>query len=178
MGYTTDFSGGFGLDKPLTKEHKRYLQAFSMTRRMRRDAKKTAKLPDSIRVAAGLPVGPEGAYYVGACIDEPNDRVIAADYGQGRTDDITDYNSPPDDQPSLWCQWTASDDGESIVWDEGEKFYSYVEWIEYLIEHFLAPWGYVVNGEVEWSGEESDDRGMIRITNNMVKVLQGKIVYE
>lgn len=35
----------------------------------------------------------------------------------------------------------------------------------------------VEHGEREWSGEESDDRGKIVITENIVRELHGKIVY-
>jgi len=61
----------------------------------------------------------------------------SGEFGQGEDDDIIDYNSPPEGQPSLWCQWTSYD-GNEIVWDGGEKFYASVEWMEYIIEHF---WG-------------------------------------
>ena len=44
-------------------------------------------------------------------------------------------------QPGLWCQWVPNASGTAIVWDEGEKFYYYIEWIKYLIEHFLRAVG-------------------------------------
>jgi hypothetical protein len=37
MGYTTDFSGEFKLDKPLTDEQAIYVNKFADTRRMKRD---------------------------------------------------------------------------------------------------------------------------------------------
>ena len=49
MGYTTDFDGKFDLDKPLTPEHRAYLEAFARTRRMQRNAVITATMPDPIR---------------------------------------------------------------------------------------------------------------------------------
>lgn len=175
MGYTTDFSGEFNLDKSLTNEHKAYLEKFASTRRMKRKQSLTAKRPDPLREAAGLPVGKEGGYFVGE----------VGDFGQGKgfgenngIPDLSEYNCPPAGQPSLWCQWIPNDDGTAIVWDGGEKFYSYVEWIEYLIEHFLKPWGYTLNGEVEWFGEDTNDRGKIVIDNNTVKTMVGRIVYE
>jgi hypothetical protein len=87
-------------------------------------------------------------------------------------------NTPPDGQPSLWCQWVPNDDGTAIVWDGGEKFYEYVDWIKYLVENFFKPWGYVLNGEVSWSGEDIDDRGLIVIQDNVVKIKVARIVYE
>lgn len=195
MGYTTDFWGEFDVEPPLTNEHRAYLTAFAGTRRMKRNAEITATYPDPLREAVGLPVGEDGGYYVGD----------TADFGQTPSPDVVDYNAPPgampyeirretfgsdfqkgweeerrriaagEQQPGLWCQWIPDESGTAIRWDEGEKFYEYVPWIRYLIEHFLKPWGYTLNGEVEWSGEETDDRGKIVVTNNEVTVLVGRI---
>ncbi|HTG59201.1 MAG TPA: hypothetical protein VMG63_07310 [Terriglobia bacterium] len=49
---------------------------------------------------------------------------------------------------SYYCQWMPSDDGKLLVWDGGEKFYEYVEWLQYLIDNFFVSWGYVINGSV------------------------------
>jgi len=70
--------------------------------------------------------------------------------------------------PELYCQWVPGADGATLEWDGGEKFYAYVEWLEYLIEHFLAPWGHRVNGEVKWFGEDRDDIGAITVVDNVV----------
>lgn len=161
MGYSTEFTGRFDLDKPLKAEHKAYLQKFSGTRRMERDDKKTATRPDPIREAVGLPAGPDGCYFVG----ESGFR------GQDTSFDLLDYNKCPLGQPSLWCDWVPTEDGHGIEWDGREKFYHYVEWIEYLIEHFLEPWGYILNGEVKWQGESMEDRGKIVITDNHVETV-------
>lgn len=151
MGYSTDFTGRFDLDRPLTPEHAAYLRKFAETRRMKRDP---AKLPpDPTRDAVGLPVGPEGAYFVGGQEDDAS---------------VVDHNNPPDGQPRLWCQWVPTADNAGIEWDGGEKFCHYVAWLEYLITHFLAPWGYRVNGAVAWDGEDSDDRGTITVRDNVV----------
>jgi hypothetical protein len=50
---------------PMKPEHVTYLKAFNGTRRMKRDAGKAARLGDPLREAVGLPVGREGAYFVG-----------------------------------------------------------------------------------------------------------------
>ena len=156
MGYTTDFSGEFWCDPPLSAKHREYLEKFNETRRMKRNP---SALPnDPVRAAVGLPEGPEGAYFVGG----------GGSYGQDRDDSILDYNDPPSGQPGLWCQWTPSKSGEAIHWDGGEKFYNYVEWIEYLVEHFLKPWGYTLEGSVQWVGEDPTDVGTISIVDNVV----------
>ena len=95
--------------------------------------------------------------------------------GQNRDESILDYNVPPSTQPGLWCQWVIN--GNELEWDGGEKFYNYVEWLEYLIENFFKPWGVTINGEVEWSGESRSDIGKIVVTDNKVQALEGRIEY-
>ncbi len=97
MGYTTDFSGSFKLDKPLIIAHKRYLEIFSKSRRAKRNKKEIEEIDDPVREAVNLLVGREGEYFVG---DE--------NFG------VVDGNRPPATQPSLYCQWIPSDDGCEI----------------------------------------------------------------
>lgn len=144
MGYSTDLNGAFGLNKPLDDDLYEYLNKFAYTRRMARD------LPDEF--------GVEGEYYVdggGLC-------------GQDHEPSIIEYNRPPSTQPGLWCQWVPSEDRMSIQWDGNEKFYHYTEWIEYLIKEFLAPAGYILNGQVRWQGEDVNDFGVLEIKDNKV----------
>lgn len=157
MGYTTEFSGKFNLNKPLSPAHADYLRAFSRTRRMKRDAEKTARLPDPVRKMVELPVGTDGEFFVGS----------PKDFGQERTPDIAEYNYPPSTQPSLWCQWVPSEDRLHIEWDGNEKFSDYVEWLQYLIDSFLTPWGYKLTGEVRFQGE-ADDIGVVSVRGGIV----------
>lgn len=168
MGYDTNFSGEFNLDKPLTVAHKAYLEAFASSRRMIRNAKLTEKRSDPIREAVGLPVGEDGGYFVGE----------GGFHGQDDGEDVVNHNSPPTDQPGLWCQWVPNELGTAIVWDEGEKFYEYIDWLEYLIQHFLAPWGYTLNGKVAWYGEENSDQGVIYVKNNKIQAIAAMIVQD
>ena len=158
MGYTTEFDGCFTLDKPLDPAHVRYLHAFANTRRMKRDPAIADTFSDPIRQNIGLPIGNEGEYFVGG----------SGPAGQGRDSSILNFNDSPGSQPGLWCQWVPNGDGTAIVWDGGEKFYNYVQWIKYLIEHFFVRWGYTLNGDVYWQGEDFNDRGIIMIRNNLV----------
>lgn len=84
---------------------------------------------------------------------------------------------PFPNMPGFWCQWTASDDGRYLMWDGGEKFYDYVEWLKYLIEHFIKPWGKTLNGEVEWYGEDREDIGKIVVKDNEVTVKEGQVTF-
>lgn len=167
MGYTTSFEGSFRVDPPLAEHHRAYLQKFSHVRHMRRDASITATMPDPLRVAVGLPIGDDAIYYVGS----------EAPHGQDdsdRTLGLKDFNWEPRGAPGLWCNWTPNHDGSAIEWDEGEKFYSYVEWMQFIIDRFLGPWGYVLSGQVEYQGERNDDMGIISIKNGKAIRTQGK----
>lgn len=158
MGYTTRFKGQFHLDKPLAPAHDAYLTQFAGTRRMKRDPLVANGLPDSVRRAAHIPIGNDGAYFTGGL----------GFNGQERDISVLDSNLPPGGQPSLWCQWRPSAEGTRIVWDGGEKFYEYIPWLKYLIGHFLNPWGYTLNGQVTWEGEEAADKGVIDVVDNIV----------
>lgn len=171
MGYTTEFSGEFRITPTLKPEHKAYINKFSETRRYKREANVAATWPDPIREAAGLPIGVDAGFYVGA---ERCESLSMRDPKSG----IVNYNESPEGQPGLWCQWIANDEGTELVWDEGEKFYNYVEWLDYLIETFLKLWGYTLNGEVQWYGQDREDIGKIEVTDNAVKTKAGIITYE
>lgn len=84
MGYTTDFWGNFTVTPELKQEHADYVNRFSDTRRMKRDASVLVSFEDPLREAVGLPIGEEGAYYVG-------DTEFR---GQGRDASVVDYNRP------------------------------------------------------------------------------------
>jgi len=143
MGYTTDFSGSFQLDKPLTPSLKEFLTKLADTRRMGRDVEGH---------------GVQGEFFV--------DGTGFA--GQDSGGNVIDGNTPPTTQPGLWLQWKPSEDGTEIEWDGGEKFYHYTEWLFYLIHKILIPNGYTLNGEVMWQGEETGDVGKIFVEDNKV----------
>jgi hypothetical protein len=155
MGYTTTFNGRFTLDKPLAAGHAEYLKRFAETRRMKRADYDASKMPDPARELVGLPLGgPDAPYFTGGI----------GDFGQGHDKSVRGHgNRPPEGQPGLWCQWVPTEDYAGIEWDGGEKFYHYVEWLQYLMDHFLSPWGYSLSGEVSYQGESSDDCGVIRV---------------
>ena len=162
MGYSTDFIGCFKFNKPVTIKLQSYINKFSYTRRMIRDNEKIKALyPDWQKKCFNGLLGVNGEYFIGDECD--NDKSII------------DYNDSGN-QPGLWCQWIINDD-EELVWDGGEKFYNYVEWLEYLIEHFFAPSGYVLSGEVKYQGEDYNDFGKIVVEDNMVQVLYGEKHY-
>jgi hypothetical protein len=155
MGYTTRFTGHFELDRPLYDFEVLYLLEFARTRRVKRSEALLAKVPDSIRGAVGLELGEEGCYFV----NESHQEAEAS---------IVDNNRPPKGQPGLHCQWQPTLNGCGIEWNGHEKFYRYVEWLQYIIVHFLARWGYQLNGTVTWQGETASDGGKIVVVNNKI----------
>jgi len=201
MGYTTDFQGQLNFDRVLTNEEVNYIKKFNDSRRMKRDV---SKLYDIYKGEGGNPFlpkeqtyGNEGEYFVGG----------TGEYGQYTDDSVIDVNQSPGSvikgkdedfgtywsryqkqiqgglcQPGLWCQWTVEQQFEGgefvLVWDGGEKFYNYVEWLKYLINHFFEKWGVKLNGEITWVGEGSEDMGKIVVVDNDVTVKVARITYE
>lgn len=184
MGYSTYFNGSWDVDPILAPDHLAYLNQFVAIRHVRRDPVKAELLPDPLRLAVGLPIGHEGAYYVGTANRYESQNGDPSVINGNEPPGSISYHSTLDWQthtqlnahgqvlgltvPGLWCGWVPDEGGTSIAHDEGEKFYDYVEWIQYLLDHFLVPWGYALNGDVYWTGEESDDRGLIQIVNNVL----------
>lgn len=116
-----------------------------------------------------------GVFLLDKPLTKEHEEVLIA-VAEERFEGPDDEDAP---QPTAGsCQWVPAGSADGIEWDYGEKFYNYVEWLEYLIKRFLKPWGYVLNGDVEWQGEDREDRGMIRVTNNKVKTLKGTVVYK
>ena len=123
-----------------------FLTKFNETRRMKRDTEEV--------------FGTEGEFFV----------FGGGWAGQAHEPNIVDYNKPRSTQLGLWCQWTPNAEGTELVWDEGEKFYYYTEWLFYLIRKVIAPNGYILNGEVSWEGEERGDVGTIQVKDNNIYV--------
>jgi len=196
MGYTTDFEGGFEFSRLLTSDEKNYITKFNNTRRMKRNVEKLYELFKGEHGNPFLPkeetYGNDGEYFVGG-------NGFA---GQDKDDSIVDYNTPPGQldflttnynerwtqndlrtregkcQPGLWCQWTTDENGTHLMWDGGEKFYNYVEWLKYLINHFFEKWGVKLNGEVYWKGEDGEDMGKIVVKDNWVIVKYARVTYD
>lgn len=36
--------------------------------------------------------------------------------------------------PGIWCQWIINSNGR-LLWNGGEKFHHYIEWLQYLIDN-------------------------------------------
>jgi hypothetical protein len=111
MGYTTDFLGHIDIAPALNQDELEYLSAFSLSRRFAR--------PDGPYAVPGNPM---------AALDSEPEQV-----------DVETYNQIAPGQPQLWCQWVPCFDGCCLSFDGNEKFYRPIEWMRYLIQHFLKP---------------------------------------
>jgi len=110
-------------------------------------------------------------------------------FGQGRDDDIQNFNQPPAGQPGLWCQWEPTEDGTAIQWNGEEKFYDSADWMTYIIDTFLKPgavlaselaspepdrhypeefrhftFDHELNGVIDARGEDDDDQWQLLVT--------------
>jgi len=160
MGYTTVFEGEIIIVPHLDDETNNLINGLSKTRRMKRNLKKLAEMLNITEDECFQKYGTEVEFYF---------NPISNNFGQEHDMSIIDYNNPPSTQPSLWLQWIVEDKNR-IIWSGGEKFYEYVEWLEYLINKILKPIGYICNGKISFEGEDEDDYGIIIVKNNKVKV--------
>ncbi len=167
MGYSTWFDGSLKFNKPVEDWLVKYINGFSETRRMKRDNEKIKELfPNWKKMCFAGNLGEEGEYFIGSL----------GFLGQDKDGSVVNHNDPPAAQPGLWCQWVINEDDE-LVWDEGEKFYEYVAWLHYLVDNFFDPLGYVLNGDIIWEGEDSDDVGTIHVIDNHIEIEDGVHVY-
>lgn len=171
MGYTTEFTGKFEINKVMPREFVEYINRFSSTRRMKRDNDKIKKVhPNWKELCFNGNLGVQGEYLA----------IKSNKFGQEQEASIVDYNRQPCTQPGLWCQWVIETNEDlkdetidsftgSLVWDNGEKFYEYVDWLAYMIKHFFEPSELVLNGIVLAVGEEvSEDATYILVKDNRI----------
>lgn len=81
-------------------------------------------------------------------------------------DDFQNKRHDYTDKPGLYCQWVISDDGKSLEWDGGEKFYNYIEWLEFINNTFFKQWKISITGFIQWDGDDFGDSGIIYISKN------------
>lgn len=157
MSFRIEFQGNFVLNPRLTPCQVEYLRKFSETRRMQRSESIAEEMQDPVRNAVGLPIGSEAEYFVGGLGDcgQDTDNSVLKDY-------------PPTSQPSYFCPWKPSEDGNFIEWNGCGVAGDDIEWLKYMIKHFLVRWDIIANGTVIWCDEECDE-GTINVVNNKVK---------
>lgn len=180
MGYTTNFYGTVYFNKPVAPELKEFINKFSHNRHMTRDPELIKKMdPNWKQHCFNGNLGPNGIYYYPPekipedkisrkmSWEKPaENKMINNMFGQLVDISVT-ADSPAEGVPGYWCQWVINDDDE-LEWDGSEKFYAYDRWMEFLIKHFFAPEGYVLNGAIDFQGEDQYDRGTMYVSDNVV----------
>jgi len=91
---------------------------------------------------------------------------------------ISDNHHDDTKFPGAYCQWVTDKYGYYLEWDGKEKFYEYIEWLEWLIENKFEQWDIVLNGSLEWQGEEARDRGIITVKDNVVIYKKTLVTYD
>ena len=123
-----------------------------MTRRMMRS-----------RYINGKDYGIDGQYFGDETRYDGSGKYQWKTYYQGKP---FRCNVPPRTQFIFFLRWTFDETNQTIVWDQGEKFYYYIEWLIYLINNIFHPRGYVLSGEIKWQGEYDNDFGVISIDDD------------
>ena len=127
---------------------KSFINKFSKSERILRDPSKIRNKKAWEEYSFFGDIGKHGEYYA-------NPGEVIREDKLDKESSIIDINKPAYDQPNKNCHWIIK--YGKLVWDGNSYFYDYVEWLEYLIEHFFKKRGYVLNGKVSWSGEDKDD---------------------
>ncbi len=108
--------------------------------------------------------------------------AIVRDFARGERTDLTEpifaaiAASEEPDLPYSCGLYGVSEDRCFLVPEEGESRHGLATWIALLAKHFLAPSGYLLNGEVNWSTEQADDRGCVFIKDNLVEIVDDIMV--
>ena len=177
MGYNTYFSGKLAFNKPLDKRLNDFLDSFFKTRHFVYSKNKILEVLNThgISMSKVIPpgftdCGEHGEFLMDNAFTHLTDRNGNLVTFEDCFDDLMDFNLTPKIIPSLWCDFEITDKGEKILFVDG-KNYGYVKWINFLIENFFFPAGYILNGEVEYQGENEDDKGKIVCENNKIDVI-------
>lgn len=89
------------------------------------------------------------------------------------------YSEDPDSinvvHPDSYLQWVPSESLDAIVFDGGEKFYNYSDWMLFTL-HFLSEAEIRANGVIQWQGEDTGDVGLLTVIDNGLTVTKGSVV--
>lgn len=129
----------------------------------------------------GYPVYYDGELQIAPPLTEEH-AAIVRDFAQGDRTDLTEplfaaiAASDEPDLPFSCGLYEVADDRSGLIPEEDESRHGLAMWLRLLARHFLAPSGYLLNGEVTWTTEQSDDRGCIFIKDNEVEIVEDIIV--
>ena len=129
----------------------------------------------------GYPVYYDGELEIAPPLTEEH-AAIVCDFAKGDRTDLTESlfaAIAASDEPNLPYScglYEVADDRSGLIPEEDESRHGLATWLRLLAKHFLAPSGYLLNGEVTWTTEQSDDRGCIFIKDNEVEIVEDLIV--
>jgi hypothetical protein len=172
MGYNTKFKGSLKLSKTLTKEQQKWFNDWTTIRKKHYDSNKLMEHYKGVGSLDG-DYGENGEFF-GYIPNElrDGDNVWKSDYSQwvnGSSDLMFPIegknNDSPSNQPSLWNNWMIV--GDELFYNDGDKFYGYIEWLEYIRTKILSKWGITFEDgyKIKWRGEDKGDRGSIVYEN-------------
>lgn len=186
MGYQTVLGGSFSVTTVVTKKFMNFINRFSETRRMMRNPQIIKEMdPYWAKRCFRGQLGDQAGYYtppkiiksnwLPTHVKAPNKKTTVKNLlGDVQDKSVVNCDCPPVNQPGFKCNWIMPD-RTTLQWNGSEKFVDYIEWLEYVIEHFFKPSGYVLNGVVFWQGDDFNDSGAITVRDNCIEVKEGSI---
>jgi hypothetical protein len=128
----------------------------------------------------GQDVHYNGEISVTPALTESHAEVLLAATNLEQTEETREFfaaiaSSPESDLPYHGGLLEISEDREFIVPEQDESRHGFRLWLKLVIEHYLAPRGYVLDGEVTWEGEDRDDSGTIFVKGNQVEAVDDLI---
>lgn len=87
-------------------------------------------------------------------------------------DMVISFTLPQSPVPGPDCPWkieVRNRNEHYLIWDNVEKPHKYIEWLQYLIANFFAPWNHSLYGKVYWKGQSRKDFGTISIIRDGVR---------
>lgn len=129
----------------------------------------------------GYPVYYDGEIEIAPPLPEEHATVVR-DFAKGDRTDLTEpifaaiAASDEPDLPYSCGLYEVADDCSGLIPEEDESRHGLATWLRLLAKHFLAQSGYLLNGAVTWTTEQSDDRGCIYIKDNEVEIVEDIIV--
>jgi hypothetical protein len=129
----------------------------------------------------GYPVYYDGEVHVTPPLTEEDATVLLAVANLEQTNEsraifASIKASPEPDLPYHSGLLEVSEDRTCIHPESEESRHGLRMWLALLIEHFLAPRRYVLNGEVQWTADDSEDRGWIYVRVNQLELVDDLIL--
>ena len=85
------------------------------------------------------------------------------------------YTTGREDAPSIWLKWEIYEEkgDHYLEWNQEEKFYNYYDWLQLIVNKFLEPKKIYLQGKINYSGEDTDDAGIITAHTQTLQVKSG-----